>query len=281
MTVTSILALEHDSYFVKIGMWKGRKNINFEFIMNGDTKSVLVNDRGSLASEEEFERAFSVPVGKITAFIDKEAPRNSENKNGITNKQLAMKIVRASVCFGNDPYFVAAKLFLETRFDKSRRSSTGAIGISQLTGRGIDEVNDQMGSRGKKYAPKKNKEIFALSVGCYFGSMDDHQFSFMFEDGTIPKGQTTHRSKVHRDHAKEWILEDIDRDLIYGNLLLKTYLAANHVKDQDLLETYRKGMEHYNGEDKTYKGVKKKVIYAQAALDIYLNLAQMRLPVAI
>ncbi|MBT3586648.1 MAG: hypothetical protein HN509_17190 [Halobacteriovoraceae bacterium] len=249
-----------------VGLWRGHKHVDSELF--GDVQMIklfyLFKER--MQDDTHFEYDFFPIINRIHKTIEKNAPKNAAAHNGVGHLELAKKIVKVSLCFGNDPYMVAAKLFMETRFDRSLTSPTGAVGFSQMTSIGIDEVNDQFQNRGPDYAPRKNKKKFKKMIKCFLG---DNSFENMFEDKTIVKGARATKSSATRSAAKKWIQSSLDRDLIYGNLLLKTYAAANYKEGRSIANIYLAALGDYNGDTNISNGIMVKDRYAAFGLRLY------------
>lgn len=190
-------------------------------------------------------RPLVTDIANFMARKEKERGSSVEKTNGISNWDLAIKVTRLAFCFGTDPRGVAAQLLVESSFDRNKVSPTGAVGFTQMTSAAIDEVNDQLGSRGPSQTRIENVPYLSAAIRCYLGG---RPFAAMFQDGTIPKGKLVARDARLRKAAKNWIRASIDRDLIYGQITLKVLLA--NAKDHGLAgeRAYRDAFVRYNGE---------------------------------
>ena len=186
-----------------------------------------------------------VDISNFIARIQQKAGVSAERSNGITNWQLAIKITRLSFCFGTDPKGVAAQIFTESKFDRQRVSGTGAVGLTQMTGSAIDEVNDQLGNRGGNGATPQNLAYLHGAINCYMGGQS---FKPMFEAGIIGRGALVSRSTPARLRAKTWLQDNVDRDLIYGQITLKVMLGYARGEGATGFAAYLKAFKKYNGE---------------------------------
>ncbi len=192
--------------------------------------------------------AFKPIVVDITNFISQvqaKAGVSAEKTNEITNWQLAMKITRLSFCFGTDPKGVAAQIFTESKFDRQRVSGTGAVGLTQMTSAAIDEVNDQLGNRGRNGATPENLQYLYGAINCYMGGQP---FKPMFEAGVIRRGDLVSKNRAARLRAKTWLQDNVDRDLIYGQITLKVMLGYARADGATGFAAYIEAFKKYNGE---------------------------------
>ena len=186
-------------------------------------------------------------VTELESFITKMASASSEKLNGLSNLDLARKITRASFCFGTDPYAVTYQIGVESTFDRTRISPTKAVGLTQMTSVAIDEANDQLGNRGNDGARAENVEYWKKAISCYKGK---DAFAPMFEAGIIPRGKLIEKNAAARGAAKTWIRASIDRQIIYGQIILKLHLARASGAGLTGLPAYQEAMRDYNGDRK-------------------------------
>lgn len=205
--------------------------------------------------------SFADPIDRIHAFIANSAASQTETMNGISHFDLSQKIIKLAFCFNTDPYMTAAKIFVESRYNRSAVSPTNAVGLTQLTGAAIDEVNDQLGNRGDENALATNGAYIRQGIACYLGT---NQFKTMWDEGAIPYGNTVSGNGKFLRAAKAWILSDIDRDLLYGQIVLKLKLAHYAQTKLSLLNLYRAAFRAYNAE-----AGERKDIYAKMVLSFY------------
>lgn len=115
-------------------------------------------------------------------------------------------IERAAGRFGLDPYFAAAMIYEESRFDPKAISPAGAIGLMQITPSTGRELARQLGMKGFKrsmlFDPRVN-----VTLGCYYLSRLLKQF-----DGNLYLAAGAYNSGPAR--MREWVrrigLRDID-----------------------------------------------------------------------
>lgn len=194
-----------------------------------------------------------------------------EDINGVTETTLASEITTASFCFGTDPFIVASKIRLESRFDMTAISSTGAIGLTQLTTVGLKEILDQLGHRGASYAILENDAFIKKAIECYAGQSLNKVF---FDFPKIGTAKTKDREIVYSSEMikqlKAWILPPkrlltrdnkktfIQRQLFMGQILLKIYLAYSKqvMPKATTLKHYETALKMFNGDVKQVKYAK-------------------------
>ena len=180
---------------------------------------------------------FTNLIGFISGYIKYSSAQGTEQKNGVTNLQLAHEIVKASFCFGTDPFMIASKIRRETTFNRTAVSTGSAVGFSQMTGDGIDEVQHQM-SGDTDLAVEGARNMFMQGIRCYVGSLN-----FNFSAGT-------------NEQIKDKLQSNLQLDLIFGQILTKTYLS--YVKSKNTagsnLNVYRETFSMYNGDDQIVRG---------------------------
>ncbi|OYZ20768.1 MAG: hypothetical protein B7Y39_10375 [Bdellovibrio sp. 28-41-41] len=205
-----------------------------------------------------------------------------ESINGITERELAAEITKASYCFGTDPFVVTSKIRQESRFDMSSVSNTGAIGLTQMTALGLKEALDQMGHRGAKYAFMDNKEFLDSAVKCYVQTTDVETFKGFPEIKTTPvkNGGLEYTGETIKN-LKAWVLprknqsqasvkerkKIIQRQLFLGQILLKIYLAYSKkaLKNQTITRQYEAALRMFNGDDIRVKYAKEVIKFSRQA----------------
>jgi hypothetical protein len=230
---------------------------------------------------------FQAITSGLQDFIKSNAARGAEQRNGISHNELAAKIVRASFCFGTDPLMAAGTMVVESHFDNKQVSNTGAVGLTQMTSSGLDEVNDQLGNSngGKSRANSTTAPILRKFIACYLADGSDAQngshkvWRNMWEDGVFPVGTVLVEKRKYMAVAKRWVVSDLDRSLIYGQILLKTYLATQNptglkkswLNPQRAEENlYTQALRAYNGEPG-----KRKNVYATKVDHFYNQMVDM------
>lgn len=184
-------------------------------------------------------------VNKFIVAQEKARGSSTEKQNGIGNWALAVRITRLAFCFSTDPRGIAAQIQVESSFDRTQVSPTGAVGFTQMTGIAIDEVNDQLGNRDALGAREENYPYLYAAIRCYLGGRD---LAPMFADGTIPRGKLVAKDAKLRDAAKKWLRASVDRDLIYGQITLKTLLAYASSRGLRGEAAYVEAFRRYNSE---------------------------------
>jgi hypothetical protein len=203
-----------------------------------------------------------------------------QSVNGMNEKQLATEIVKASYCFGTDPFVVTSKIRQESRFDMTSISNTGAIGLTQLTTPGLEEILDQLGHRGAKYAYLDNVEFLSSAVACYSRkSLEETLVDFPEIKTVNGKSGSIHYTSETIKALKAWILPNkkqlatskklvyIQRQVFLGQILLKIYLAySKKVKtNQPGIKHYESALRMFNGDDIRVKYAKEVIKYSKQA----------------
>jgi hypothetical protein len=168
-------------------------------------------------------------------YMKAHSRKETEAQNGVMHDHLSFQIIKASFCFGNDPFMVLAKLKRESAFNRTGISSGSAVGLTQMTGPGIKEVQHQMSGNDGLSMPGV-KAYFQRAISCFTGNPNYSRFAGSTED------------------IKKAIRNDWKLDLIYGQILLKTYTAYTIAATSrtrsitDLLASYRDSFVMYNGD---------------------------------
>lgn len=249
----------------KVGIWAGAASIQENFYVSPLVEKIF-NQNAKLRANmpAELPADFKPLIDDIHRYIESTSLRSSEANNGILNSELSRRIVKASFCFGLDPKMVAAKIHMESVFNHGAVSHTGAIGLSQMTFVGMEEVNDQLGNRGPKNAPAANTTYFEAAVACY----SEKSFVPMWgAGGPIKKGQSV--TTLASGAIKKWLLSNVDRDLLYGQILLKVNLAATKAGRKSVLDNYSKALIRYNGETQIVNGIPQQNRYATKVLNYF------------
>lgn len=180
---------------------------------------------------------FNNLVGFVFGYIRLTALADAEKLNGITHANLAREIVRASLCFGTDPFMVISKIRRETTFSRTLVSSGSAVGFSQMTGAGIEEVQHQM-SGDTDISSANAKASFDKAIACFVGPTRHN-----FKIGTRVEVQTQ-------------LKNNYKLDLIFGQILTKTYLSYAKAKatNTNARTAYTETFMLYNGDNTIVKG---------------------------
>ncbi len=184
----------------------------------------------------ELPGEFSSLVRFVAGYIKENALKDAEAVNGMTHDKLAVQIVRASFCFGNDPFMVASKMRRETSFRRGSVSPTGAVGFSQMTGDGINEVKHQL-SGNSKISMGNARSSFVTAIRCFAGA---GPFNY-------PSGKSE-AIKTRLQNSWAW-------DIIYGQIMVKTLVSYTKSSGSypenpaGAVEAYREAFAKYNGDD--------------------------------
>lgn len=160
--------------------------------------------------------------------------------------EISKIIIEVSSCIQIDPWILTGLIQKESTFNKYAISPTGAAGLTQFTSIGFKEVNDQLGLRGRAGAP--------VAVTLYFSNKIKNCIDPSWTD-------LWNRVDVKEDNAefynllKEEVKKDITSSIVYGAILLKTYLAFVHSSNTfealplKTSEIYFRALQIYNGEE--------------------------------
>lgn len=178
----------------------------------------------------------------VERYIVSQSDSGTERANGVTNHALAVQIVRASFCFGNDPLMIISKMRRETNFNRTLVSPTGAVGWSQMTGSAIDEVQDQMSGNSRVSMPNA-RTVFQRAIRCFTG----------IENFNVPSGTGT---QVKERLSNKWGL-----DMVFGQIMVKTLVsymkASNNYGNNSggAVAAYQDAFVAYNGDTSMTRGI--------------------------
>lgn len=195
---------------------------------------------------DEYYLNESLSPARIAEYIHEVNPGRDETS--LTNIELAQLIDHISYCYEIDPYIFTGLIRQESGFNENAISSTGAFGLTQMTGIGIKEVNDQLGYRGPSYAKSTVIKFHNTTAK----DCTENDWINMWSDGVNMESISA---------QKNWLKEDPLRQVIYGAILLKTYLAysADRYSNLDLKDIYIKTLLLYNNDpnegDKFWKKI--------------------------
>lgn len=200
--------------------------------------------------------------GKLQDCSNNNCINKFQEINGLTESQLATELINSSYCFGTDPFIIASKVRQESKFDSRSISHTGAIGLTQMTEIGLEEILDQLGHRGPKFAEPKIKDFIEQATDCYLGqnSLD------VFKDFPQIDTYTTKKSRLDYTPAsitsfKRWFSYSksfsasekrlmIKKQIILGQILLKVYLTYSYSlsKNKNMSNIYNNALKMFNGD---------------------------------
>ena len=232
-------SIGHDSGYMYKGMDQrvllaNVSNPNLAQLYN---RNLIRRGQSNVALPITFQNLINYSYGYIKSTSD----ANSEIENGVPNTHLAFVLIKASFCFGTDPLMTLSKIRRETSFKRMAISSGSAVGFSQMTGAGISEVHHQM-SGNEDLAIPGMSQYFKSAIRCLTGKNNYHNFSG--ESSAI-------KTKLRNDYIL---------DIIYGQILLKTYVsytAANKnrgISEEESKSSYRDAFVLYNGDNQEVKG---------------------------
>ncbi|WP_412470356.1 transglycosylase SLT domain-containing protein [Oceanospirillum sp. RT-1-3] len=179
--------------------------------------------------------------GDFEAYIMAQNPSASEQEATL----ITDRVIEVAELFGVDAKLFLALIRMESNFVRDAISPTGAVGLTQFTSIGAQEVSDQLGQRGPDYANLQNTLYLNNTLS-----------------DEIP--EWTHLWLRERTWAEQKLLflHDLDLSLVYGAILLKVYLAKNY--QDDLMTNYYEALVDYNGEPG-----ERKFWYARTILKFY------------
>lgn len=160
-----------------------------------------------------------------------------------TAATLAKDIKTVAKCFAIDPRLLAAQIQQESSFDTNAESPTGAAGLMQMTGIGIQEVEDQLGRRGTDQAGSKATKYFkGIVAGCATKA---------FGEDFAMRTMLWKRTKAV-SIKKSLIKSEPRVGLVYGAIMLKTLLSKAKTEDSErnMRELYERALSLYNGDPK-------------------------------
>ncbi len=176
-------------------------------------------------------------------FIQMRKLRKNRANQTFDDLDLSRFIITAASAVQIDPRVLFCLIRMESGFDEVAESPTGAMGLTQFTNQGLQEVYDQLGARGKAEAYGPTVEYWkALVPPLYENLVADASNitdkTFDFPNAT--SGLLTGKKALKSNPVKA---------IIYGAILLKTNLAAVRYSKPDLSmrELYIQALERYNG----------------------------------
>lgn len=218
-------------------------------------------------------KGFRLPLDIFSKhfFLMNLDPSHEHLKNHIINSNaripaiealiISKNIIKVSECLEIDPWILTGLIKKESSFDKNAVSKTGAVGLTQFTTIGLKEVNDQLGRRGRVGAPDATTLYLAEKIR----SCIDPNWTDLWN-----RIEEKEESAVFYNQLKSVLKKDIRSSIVYGAILLKTYLAIVYKRnphDQSELrpsDIYFQALQIYNGE-----AGQAKVSFAK---DVFFNL---------
>ena len=167
----------------------------------------------------------------IKKSIDKANPKH-HGLRLINADQLSREVVRVAECYEINPLIFTGLIWRESNFKPDAVSETGAVGLTQMTSTGVQEVMERL----SLVSPRKLVSLRALVKKCSPDFLD-----------RVP-------IEIFADTLSAWknTITFFPKDaLIVGATLFKIYLisAAEHSKNTaQATDIYQLALEHYNGE---------------------------------
>ena len=177
--------------------------------------------------------------------IEKFIKVSNKKIDNLKARSLAESIISASSCYQIDPVYLTALIKKESMFVTKAKSSTGAAGLTQMTGSGLKELKDQLGVRGNKYARKSNIQYFNSTTKRCLGVEWNEFEDLFFNKSNMAIKNALYKSPKFSIYA--------------GALLLKVYLsnATRSCRSCDTSVIYKRALEQYNGDtNKAYYALK-------------------------
>ena len=205
-------------------------------------------DRVLIATISEFVHRFKAVDYQFSAhFLD----------------QLPREIVRVSHAFGVDPLMMTGKIHRETNFRADPPNSSGARGLTQLTGLGILELAHQMGFGGRSnFTPG----VELIKGPMYAEYLNEQELAIWMDWLRFSAQNGNHRRVENRDLVRGE--QGLRFALAGGAALLKFQVAR-------LNGDYNRALQSFNGETDLVNGVPRMVIYARNIIRDFNQLVQM------
>jgi hypothetical protein len=164
--------------------------------------------------------------------------------------RLARDLVKVSRCLQVDPLIMTALVWRESNFKPHAVSATGAVGLTQMTVSGIQEVLERTHTQG--FRRLKYGQVLMRRCAPELSNKLAKKWS-----------QTFKRDQIY--HIKATLPGQHEESLIWGALLLKLHLASAGV-ELPILERYRVALERYNGDQRVKSSFAKDILWRSQAL---------------
>lgn len=235
----SLAEIRHDSGYMRRGM---EQHFGERIVANIHVRN-LFDRYSSLRSQAgvSLPSGFAPLVNFVEQYIKSNDLDNAEASNGFSHRTLAINVIRASFCFGNDPFMILAKMRRETNFSRKSVSPTGAVGFSQMTGIGVKEVQHQLSGDSKISLPQA-RTAFRQSIRCFSG----------INNYVVPRGSV--------ENLKDRISQRWGFDMVFGQILVKTlvsYAKASQAYGNNtggVVAAYQDAFTAYNGDTQMTQG---------------------------
>lgn len=216
-------------------------------------RSVLMNLEKYIQDEKN---------GKLMSCDKDNCTNNFRQVNGLSEYELSAELINSSYCFGTDPFIIASKIRQESKFDTRAVSNTGAIGLTQMTEIGLEEILDQLGHRGEKFAEPEVADFVRNALSCYLGKLKPTVFqnfpkisTYTTKSGRIDYTPETIKnlkkwfsySKSYTDNEKKLMVK---KQIFLGQILLKVYLTYSYAltKNKNMNSIYNSALKMFNGD---------------------------------
>lgn len=215
----------------------------FSIITSLTVKAVEINDKGYRLSGDAVIKDYTMMSMSPTPL---QLSNYIVKKNYRVNRQeadeIAENIILASSCFNVDPWVLTALIQKESSFQKDAVSPTNAAGLTQFTSIGFQEVHDQLGYRGRAGATANATIYFTSKIR---SCIDENWIDLWARVDVLDT------DPEYYNLLKEEIKKDVPTAVLYGVILLKTYLSYVDSRSEVELpksELYFQALQIYNGE---------------------------------
>jgi len=187
-----------------------------------------------LQIEHDFQlKSHPSSKAELYAVIQKAIVDANPRREGTVDSEvvhLSHELVRVSSCYGVDPVVYTGLIWRESNFKQAAVSGRKAVGITQMTSAGIQEVLERL----SPISHKRLGYLRSLVKKCNPNFMD--RVPYEVSADTIGAWRNT-------------VVFSRTDALVMGALLLKINLARApaHLQSNQI-ETYRVALEHYNGD---------------------------------
>ena len=196
---------------------------------------------------------------KLASFIRKHGRSHQDSH------RLARSLKTIAGCFEIDAVLLTSLVTNESGWKKKAKSPTWAMGLTQFTSAGIREASGQL--RGDLWTrPETTRYLNNVINECVEPKLG------------IEWVQLWKRARTIKEQ-KLLFLEDENLALVYGAVLLKTYVSIERFKNryQSLHYVITKGVSRYNGDNRKVKRrqryVRVRDIYQQKVMSLAKSFA--------
>jgi len=152
-------------------------------------------------------------------------------------------------CLELDPRVLVALVRRESDFREGVTGVNG-VGLVQMTNIGIAEVNFQLGQVEEGKATGYGQEYFGERVDrCLSSSLLGPHWTPLYQRSEVQEAYRYHGEAKAKELMRKLVL-DPKTNLVYGAVLLKTYLAVYSKSAENQEERFWKALRRYNGHPK-------------------------------